>query len=305
MKSVYHYIETNKVKTWFLMLLFAGIIIGIGWYLSYYYHSPAILLYATFFSLISNVWAYWFSDKMVLNMANARELPYEENPELHRIVENLAITAGLPKPKIFLIEDPAPNAFATGRNARHAVVAVTTGLLNILDRNELEGVIAHELSHIRHYDILISTIAVVFVGTLSMLARMVLHSRGSSRERGGVFNLIITLVIIVLLPLIGTLLRLALSRKREYYADLGAVLLTRYPEGLASALEKIVSYETRVQQLSPLEQKQSIAHLFISNPLSSPKRKVNLFRSLFSTHPPIEERIARLRAMDESALTNI
>ncbi len=299
MKSVYHYIERNKAKTWFLMLLFAGIIIGIGWYLSYYYNSPAILLYATFFSLISNVWAYWFSDKMVLRMANAREFPYEENPELHRMVENLAITAGIPKPKIFLIEDPAPNAFATGRNTRHAVVAVTSGLLDLLDRNELEGVIAHELSHIRHYDILISTVAVVFVGILSMLARMVLHSRGNSRERGGgTVHLIVMLVIIILLPLVGTLLRLALSRKREYYADFGAVLLTRYPEGLASALKKIASYEGQTQHLSPLEQKQSIAHLFISNPLSSRKRSQGLFSTLLSTHPPIEERIARLRAME-------
>jgi len=297
MKSVYHYIERNKAKTWFLMLFFAGVIIGIGWYLSYYYNSPAILLYATFFSLISNIWAYWFSDKMVLRMANARELPYEENPELHRIVENLAITAGIPKPRIFLVEDPSPNAFATGRNTKHAVVAVTSGLLDLLDRNELEGVIAHELSHIRHYDILISTIAVVFVGTLSLLARMVLHSsQGDSREKGGGINIILTLVIIILLPLIGTLLRLALSRKREYYADFGAVLLTRYPEGLASALEKIASYHESVKTPSSLESKQSIAHLFISNP--STGKKIRFFQSLFSTHPPIEERIARLRVMD-------
>ena len=289
------------------MSLFMGIIIGIGWYFSYYYQSANILYYAIFFSLASNVWAYWFSDKMVLRMANARELPYEENPELHRIVENLAITAGIPKPKIFLVEDPAPNAFATGRNTKHAVVAVTSGLLDLLDRNELEGVIAHELSHIRHYDILISTIAVVFVGTLSFLARMVLHgSQGDSREEGRSMNIILTLVIIILLPLIGTLLRLALSRKREYYADFGAVLLTRYPEGLASALEKISFYEAQTEnQPSTLEQKQAIAHLFISNPLSSQKRSINFFRSLFSTHPPIDERIHRLRTMDKDVLKKV
>ncbi len=303
MKSVYHYVETNKMKTWFLMFIFMGVIIGVGWYLSYYYHSPTILYYSLFFSLISNVWAYWFSDKMVLKMANARELSFQENPELHRIVENLAITAGIPKPNIFLVEDPTPNAFATGRNTKHAVVAVTTGLLHTLNRSELEGVIAHELSHIRHYDILISTIAVVFVGALSMIARMMFYRRGDSREEGGVFHIILAIVVVVLLPLVGTLLRLALSRKREYYADLGGVLLTRYPEGLASALEKIASYEVHTKQLSPLEQKQSIAHLFISNPLSS--RKINFFRSIFSTHPPIKERINRLRSMGESDLTEM
>jgi len=287
--------EKNKMKTFFLMLLFAGLILGIGWFLSYYYQSEQILYIALGMSILSNVWAYWFSDKAVLKMAKAREVSYQEAPELHRIVENLAITAGLPKPKVFILDDPAPNAFATGRNTKHAVVAVSTGLLQQMNRTELEGVIAHELSHIRNYDMLIATVASVFVGMLSLVARMFFRGSSSRDNRGGSPLMIIgAVLIVILLPLIGTILRMAISRKREYLADAGGAMLTRYPEGLASALEKIKNYTGEVRTTN-----EEVAHLFIANPFSDFGTKTKrFFSNIFSTHPPINERIRLLREMD-------
>ncbi len=304
MKTFYSQREKNIRNTWILLTFFFSLILGVGWFLSYYYNDVIILWIAFFISLVSNFWAYFFSHKMVLSIANAREAPIEEYKELHRIVENIAITAGIPKPKIYIIQDQSPNAFATGRNAKHGVVAVTTGLLSLMNKNELEGVIAHEISHIRNEDILISTIAVVLTGILSLLARIFVHgfsSKNSRREGNSFIGILGFIFIVIILPLISLLLRLAISRKREYLADASAVMLTRYPKGLASALEKIKSYHGEVK----LKQ-HAIAHLFIADPerdfslnFNSSSRKAKTFlKNLFMTHPPIEERIRILREME-------
>ncbi len=276
------------------MLVFLGIVIGLGWVLSYEFQSPFILYISIAFSVVMNIWAYWFSDKTVLQMTNAREVSFKEAPELHRIVENLAITAGLPKPKIFIVNDPAPNAFATGRNKHHAVVAVTSGLLEILDKNELEGVIAHEMSHIGNNDMLVSTVAVVLVGFITMASDILLRGSmfGRSEKRSNGLILILGLIFAILMPLIGSLLRLAISRKRELLADATGAMLTRYPEGLASALEKIHNHSSKMRTAN-----HATAHLFIANPFGL-KRTKTYVNKLFMTHPPVELRIKLLREMD-------
>ncbi len=296
MSTFYTHQHKNKAKTWLLMIIFLGTVIGLGWVLSYQFNSPIILYFAVFISIFMNIWAYWFSDKTVLNMTNAKEVSYKEAPKLHRIVENLSITAGLPKPKIFLIKDNAPNAFATGRNKEHAIVAVTTGLLKILDKVELEGVIAHELSHIGNNDMLVSTVAVVLVGIITMISDFLLRGSmfgGRSNRKGNGVILIIGLILALLMPLIASLLRLAISRKREFLADATGVMLTRYPEGLASALEKIHSYGSKMRSAN-----HATAHLFIANPFGV-KRATTYVNRLFSTHPDPELRIKLLREMDK------
>ncbi len=276
------------------MSVFLGIVIGLGWILSYEFQSSLILYISIGFSLIMNIWAYWFSDKTVLKMTNAREVSFSEAPELHRIVENLAITAGLPKPKVFIVNDPAPNAFATGRNKRHAVVAVTTGLLDILDKNELEGVIAHEMSHIGNNDMLVSTVAVVLVGFITIASDILLRGSmfGRSDKRSNGLILILGLIFAMLMPIVGSLLRMAISRKRELLADATGAMLTRYPEGLASALEKIHSHSSKMRTAN-----HATAHLFIANPFGL-KRTRTYVNNLFMTHPPVELRIKLLREMD-------
>ncbi|PCI19601.1 zinc metalloprotease HtpX [Candidatus Wolfebacteria bacterium] len=278
------------------MTLFFVVIIGIGWGFSLIYNAPEIIVIAISFSVIMNVVAYWYSDKIVLKMSGARPVTREENRELYTMVENLAITAGLPLPKIYIIHDQSPNAFATGRNKEHAVVAVTTGLLSMLDKNELEGVIAHELSHIGNRDILISTIVVVLVGFITLLSdfflRMTLFGggRGDNRGDGRIqFIMIVAgLALAILAPIVATLIQLAISRKREFLADASGALLTRYPEGLASALEKIAAHGGRMKKAN-----HATAHLFISNPFGARAKKG--FNRLFLTHPPAEERIKALR----------
>ncbi|MCA9353105.1 M48 family metalloprotease [Patescibacteria group bacterium] len=279
------------------MSVFFGIVIGLGYVLSYYFNAPSILYFAVIISIVMNVWAYWFSDKTVISMTGAKEALYNDAPELHRVVENLAITAGLPKPKVFIINDPAPNAFATGRNKNHAVVAVTTGLLEVLDKNELEGVIAHELSHIGNNDMLVSTVAVVLVGVITMVSDMLLRGsmfggRNNDRNGGNVVVLVIGLVLAILMPLIGSLIRFAISRKRELLADATGAMLTRYPEGLASALEKIHAHSSKMKTAN-----HATAHLFIANPFGI-KRMATYVNRLFMTHPPAELRIQLLRDMD-------
>ena len=295
MSTFYTHQAQNKRKTWLLMFVFLGIVIGLGWVLSYRFQSPLILYISIGFSLVMNIWAYWFSDKTVLKMTNAREVSFSEAPELHRIVENLAITAGLPKPKVFIVDDPAPNAFATGRNKHHAVVAVTTGLLDILDKNELEGVIAHEMSHIGNNDMLVSTVAVVLVGFITMASDILLRGsmfgRSNNKQSNGLI-LILGLIFAMLMPLIGSLLRMAISRKRELLADATGAMLTRYPEGLASALEKIHSHSSKMRSAN-----HATAHLFIANPFGL-KRTRTYVNNLFMTHPPAELRIKLLREMD-------
>lgn len=292
MATLYTHKDENIAKTWVLMTLFFGVVITIGWAVSYYFNSPGILVFAVMFAVVMNVTSYWFSDKIVTTIAGARAAADAEYPELHNIVENLSITAGLPKPKIYIINDPAPNAFATGRNATHAVVAVTTGLLGMMDRNELEGVIAHELSHIGNRDILLSTVAVVLVGFVTLISDFFLRSSllggGGDRDNKNPILAIVAVALIVLAPVVATLLQLAISRKREFLADASGALLTRYPEGLASALRKIALYPESLRRAS-----NATAHLYISNPFGA-KAKTSAVAKLFMTHPPIEERIKAL-----------
>lgn len=293
MQNLYVHKEKNIRKTWFLFTIFLLIVIGLGYYLSWYYNSPGILYFAVFFSIFQSVLSYWFSHKIVLSMTGAKEASRETNRELWNIVENLSITAGLPMPKLYIINDNVPNAFATGRNHKHAVVAVTTGLMNILDKTEMEGVIAHELSHIGNRDMLVSTVVVVLVGFITLLSDMFLRAQffggGGDRERSGGGQvqgilMIVGLVLMILSPIIATLIQLSISRKREYLADASGALLTRYPEGLASALEKIHVNSGKMKKAN-----HATAHLFISNPFG------DKIRGLFSTHPPVEKRIEALR----------
>lgn len=293
MATLYTQQGENVRKTWLLMSGFLVIVVGIGYVFSQMYNNPTILYFFVAFSIVMNITSYWYSDKIALTMAGAKPATREQYFDFYTIVENLAITAGLPMPKIYVIDDPSPNAFATGRDKEHAVVAVTTGLLSIMNKTELEGVIAHEMSHIGNKDMLVSTVAVVLVGFVAIVSDMMMRSaifggRRDDREGNGLF-MIIGIIVAILAPLAATLIQLAISRKREYLADASGALLTRYPEGLASALEKISQYGRPMQKQST-----AIAHLYIANPLGSgafAKKTANLF----STHPPVEERIKRLR----------
>lgn len=269
------------------------VVIAIGWGISWYYNSPAILYVAVAFSLIMNVGSYWFSDKVVLSMTHARRASREEFFDFYTVAENLAITAGLPLPKLYVIDDPAPNAFATGRNEKHAVVAATTGLLSMLNRTELEGVIAHEMSHIKNRDMLVMTVTVVLAGFIAILADMVMRmslfggGQRDSDSKAGVIVLIVSIVAMIVAPIAAQLIKLAVSRKREFLADASGALLTRYPQGLASALEKISSYQAPMRHAN-----NATAHLFISNPFGGGVMKG--MSKLFMTHPPVEERIKAL-----------
>lgn len=298
--SAYHHHDSSVNKTWLLMLSFVGLVVAIGFIFSQIFGSPAILYGAIIFSIVMNVVSYWFSDKVAIASSGAKPADEVQYLELHRIVENLSITAGIPKPRVYIIPDQVPNAFATGRNKEHAAVAVTQGLLQILDRTELEGVLAHELGHIRNQDMLVSTMAVVLAGFISLLADFFMRStllggmRGSNDNRGGGALVLIGFALAILAPIFGTLLRLAVSRSREYLADASGALLTRYPEGLASALEKI---NAAGQRMGPMKNAHSAtAHLYIANPFGA--RIGKTMSSLFATHPPAEERVQRLRAMD-------
>ena len=300
MTTLYTHQDSNIRKTWLLMAVFLVIVIALGWFLSYYYNSPAILYFAVIFSVVMNITSYWFSDKIVLAMYKARPFKREESEELWDIVENLSITAGLPMPRIFIIDDPAPNAFATGRDKEHAVVAVTTGLRGMLNKQELEGVIAHELSHIGNRDMLISTVIVVLAGFVTILSDIFLRGsfRGGNNREGGRAQAIVMiagLVLAILAPIIATLIRLAISRKREFLADASGSLLTRYPEGLANALRKISSYQGPM-----IRANNATAHLFISNPFG-PKAMGGL-NKLFMTHPPLQERIEALLGKSDSGI---
>lgn len=293
MATIYTHQDSNIAKTWLLMAVFLGFIGALGWFASYYYNSPGLLPIFVVIALIMNIGSYWFSDTLVLSVSGATPADEVQYRDLHNIVENLAITAGLPKPRVFIINDPAPNAFATGRNKEHAVVAVTTGLLSILNKTELEGVIAHELSHVGNRDILLSTIVVVLVGFVSLLADFFLRTarfggRDSEDSKAGNVFMIVGIVLMVLSPIIATLMQLAISRKREFLADASGALLTRYPEGLASALQKISSYSRPMVRAN-----NATAHLFISNPFGGGGAK-GFIVNLFSTHPPAEERIKAL-----------
>ena len=293
MATLYTHRSENIAKTWVLMAVFFAVVSGVGYAISWYYQNPGLMTVALVFALLTNVFAYWFSDTVVIKMARAVLADGDTYLDLNRVVENLAITAGLPKPKVYVIDDPAPNAFATGRNATHASVAVTTGLLNMMNRSELEGVLAHELSHIGNKDMLVSTVAVVLVGFVTIVSDIFLRSTflgrgGDKEERGNPLLAALAIALIVLAPIMATLLQLAISRRREFLADASGALLTRYPEGLASALEKLGSYGAPMQHAS-----NATAHLFISNPFGA-DGATSFLTKLFSTHPPIPERIQAL-----------
>lgn len=293
-----HYQEQsrNMWKTWALMGGFFIVVILVGWGVSWYFDSPAILYGAVLFSVLMNVGSYWFSDKLVLSMTGAKPATREAYFDLYTVTENLAITAGLPMPKLYVIDDPAPNAFATGRDEKHAVVAVTTGLLSIMNRTELEGVIAHELSHVKNKDMLVMTVAVVLAGFIAIIAdiflRMSLFGGGNSdNNRGGVLVAVVAVVGIILAPIAAQLIQLAVSRRREYLADASGVLLTRYPEGLASALQKLGSYKAPMKSAN-----HATAHLFIANPFGA--KTGQFVNKLFATHPPIEDRVREILTPD-------
>jgi heat shock protein HtpX len=280
------------------MGIFLGVIIALGYFFSVYYNNPSIFYFAFVFSLFMNVLSYWYSDSITLSLAKARPAGREEYFDLYTVTENLSITAGLPMPKLYVIDDPAPNAFATGRDKKHAAVAATTGLLAILDRSELEGVIAHELSHIGNRDTLLMTSVVVLVGLVSILSDIFLRSNlfrsRDNENKGGGLLVLVGVALAILSPIIATLIKLAISRKREFLADASGALLTRYPEGLASALRKISSYGAPMQTA-----RTATAHLFIANPFGadSPEakeEKISWLAKLFMTHPPVSERINAL-----------
>ena len=293
MSTLYTQQSKNVNKTWMLMTVFLGVVIALGWFFSYYYQNPGILYIFVAFSIGMNVLSYWYSDKIVLKLAGAKEAKRAEYFDLYTTVENLSITAGLPMPKVYVVEDPAPNAFATGRDKNHAVVCATTGLLAILEKNELEGVMAHELSHIGNRDMLVSTVAVVLVGFVSILADFFLRSlifgggRDNDDNKAGGLLVIVGVVLSILAPIFATLIQLAISRKREFLADASGALLTRYPEGLANALRKISQYSQPMKRQSG-----AIAHMYLADPKGSKiGRKVS---SLFATHPRVEDRIKAL-----------
>jgi heat shock protein HtpX len=298
MASLYTHRDINIRKTFFLMSAFFVFVIALGWLFSYVFDSPGILYFAVVFSIILNVVSYWYSDKIVLAMTGARLVNFQDNPELHRIVENLAITAGLPKPRIYLVNEDQPNAFATGRNPDKAAIALTRGLLERLDRSELEGVLAHELSHIGNRDILVSTVAVILAGVVAMLSDIFIRSlwwsrlsKGRDRDAGTALVFILAVMAAILAPIAAALLRLAVSRKREFLADASGALLTRYPEGLARALEKI-SADSHAMKIAS----SANSHLWIESPIKGQQRN-SWFRKLFMTHPAIEERIKALRGL--------
>ena len=291
--NLYQQRSSNIRRTWALIFGFLVVVIAVGYAISYYYGNPFILYIAVFIAVATNFYAYWQSDKLVLSMNHARLASREEFFDFYTVTENLVITAGLPKPKLYVIDDPAPNAFATGRDEKHAVVCATTGLLAILTRSELEGVIAHELSHIKNRDILLMTIAVVLAGFVAIVAdiflRTSLHGggRGGDNGKANMLFLVLAIVGIILAPIAAKLIQFAVSRRREYLADASGALLTRYPEGLASALEKISSHNMPMHHAN-----HATAHLFIDEPFGKPEGgKLAWLERLFSTHPPVSDRI--------------
>ncbi len=294
MATLYNIADSNTRKTWILITFFLVFIILLGWLFSYLLDSSLILYLAVIVSISTSVSSYWFSDKIILASTHAEPIKKEDSPELYRIVENLSIASGIPMPKVFLLNESQPNAFATGRDEKHAVIAVTKGLLGKLERNEIEGVIAHEISHIRNKDILLQTAVVVLVGIITIVSdffiRISFYSGDRDNKNNGIM-IVLGIIAAVLAPIAASLIQLSISRKREFLADASGALLTRYPEGLASALEKISSDSTPIRTAN-----NSNAHLFISSPLRGKESK-SWFSKLFLTHPPVEERIANLRGM--------
>ncbi len=290
---MYSQIDSNKRKTWLLICLFSVVIVALGWAFGEYGGAGNTgIVFAVMFATIMNLVGYFWGDKVALTSSGSTPISKTDNPRLYRIIENLAIAGGLPTPKIYIMRDPSPNAFATGRDPAHASVAVTTGLLEIMNDNELEGVLAHEMSHIGNFDIRVMTIVVVLVGIVLLLSDWLMRSflwggRNNDNRSGGIL-LLVGLALAILSPIFAQLIKLAISRSREYLADASGAMLTRYPEGLASALEKIALHDRPLKRAN-----HATAHLFLANPFDAHVTKK--FEHWFSTHPPIEERIARLR----------
>lgn len=297
--SMYNQITSNKRRSILLMTLFIIIILGLGYTLGITFgYGYDGLIIAVVISIFMGFTSYFAGDKIALLTTGAKAIIKEDNPYVYRLVENLCITAGLPLPKIYIIEDPSPNAFATGRDPQHASLALTTGIIAMLKNEELEGVIAHELSHIKNYDIRLMMIVGVLLGVIVILSDFLLRGRflfggRSSNDRGGnsaqAVLLIVGIILAILSPFIAQLIHLAISRRREFLADASGALLTRYPDGLASALEKISTVNLPMKNAS-----NGTAHLFIVNPFGKTKKFLS---NAFSTHPPIEERIKVLRGM--------
>ena len=289
---MYNEIASNKRKTVIIMALFVALVSGLSYIVAVYFGRPSITSFVLIGALVYASISYFAGSRLALAVSNAKEIEKKDNPRLYRIVENLAISDGLAAPKIYIIDDPAPNAFATGRNPSNSSVAVTSGLLEMMDDNELTGVLAHELGHVKNYDIRVSMIAFALVAAVGLLAdillRMSIFGGGDDEGDGNnQFMFFLGIGAAILAPIIATLIQLAISRKREFLADATAALTTRYPEGLASALEKIGASGSVLQK-----QNTTTAHLFFASPL-----KASSLTNLFSTHPPIEERVARLRKM--------
>ncbi len=298
MASIYTHQSNNIIKTWLLISLFLVLFIGVGYVLSYVFGSPIIFFIAILFSFVVSFGSYWWSDSLVLKMTHAKPLIKEEYPDIYNIVENLSITAGLPMPKLYILNEKAPNAFATGRSPEKSVVAVTVGLIEILDKTELEGVLAHELSHIGNRDMLVSTVIVVLAGTIVYVTDFLFHGLlfSSFGDDDGINPLQILIGIVALLVAVffATIIKMAISRKREYLADASGALLTRYPEGLASALEKISKDSHKLSVAND-----ATAHLYFENPFKgdAKKKKMSFMTKLFVTHPPVEDRVRALRGL--------
>ena len=294
---MYNQIDSNKRKTWLLIIIFVVLISLLGYFLGYVTnYGNGILVAAVIISLITSLFGYFAGDKVALWSAGAKPITKEANSYVYNIVENLCIADGLAMPKVYLIEDEAINAFATGRDPKHASIAITYGAVKKLENEELEGVVAHELSHIKNYDIRVMTIVIVLVGIISILANGFWRAsffggrrRNNNEGEGGAIIMVIGIILIILSPIVATLIQLAISRKREYLADASGALLTRYPEGLARALEKIKNDPAVMTHASD-----ATAHLYIANPFKNSK---NFLANAFSTHPDINDRIQKLRAM--------
>lgn len=293
--NIYSAISSNKNKTWVIMFLFVVFVTTLVYIFSkamgYGIGLAGIALVIAGFTSIGS---YYYSDKLVLATSGAKEIKKQDFPNYYKIVENMCIAAGLPMPKVYVVNDPSPNAFATGRDPKHAVVCVTTGMLEILDDAELEGVIAHEISHIKNYDIRLMGVVAILVGFIAILSDLFIRATFFSNrddDRGNAIFMVLAIVFAILSPIAAILIQLAVSRKREYLADASGALLTRYPEGLASALEKLERDKT-----APKVASNATAHLYIENPFDNKKVK-NYFTGLFNTHPPLEERIKVLRQM--------
>ena len=299
--TVYDQITHNKARTYAIILTFIFLVSGFFLLIGKFFESPTTyFLIGITFSLLSSIGSYFYSDRIVLFTTGAKPAQKKDFFDFYTVAENLALAAGIPTPKLYVIHDAAPNAFATGRNPKLAVVCATTGLLQKLERTELEGVIAHELSHVKNYDILVSSIVAVLVGTVALVSDWIMRSLWwgglrrdeNNRENRNPFMMIFIIFVLILTPLVATLIQLAVSRRREFLADASGTLLTRYPEGLARALEKISTDKSVLRTASS-----STAHLFIVNPFKKLGRTAFWFANLFSTHPPVEERVRILRSM--------